>query len=51
MGVMDFEVQRERRAEMLREAASRRASRGHRAKAHGRARGLLKLAGAWVVGR
>ena len=42
MGVMDFEVQRERRVEMLREAESKRVA-GHRRSGRG-ARAFSKLA-------
>ena len=43
MGVMDFEVQRERRVELLREAESKRIV-GHRRSGRG-ARAFSKLAG------
>ncbi len=46
MGVLDLELQRERRVEMLREAESKRVLRGRR-----RARGILLLAGLWIIGR
>jgi hypothetical protein len=47
MGVMDFEVQRERRMEMLRKAESRRVAESRRA---GRgARALSKLAGVLAI--
>lgn len=52
MSIMDFEVQRERRTELLREAESRHSARSrptdNRPK---RALGFWKIAGAWVVGR
>ena len=52
MSIMDFEVQRERRTELLREAESRHPAgsrrTGNRRKAE---RGFWKLAGAWVIGR
>lgn len=52
MSVMDFELQRERRVELLRQAESRRLSRSGRARnRRKRARGFWKLAGAWVIGR
>lgn len=52
MNMMDFELQRERRAELLREAESRRLARIYRSGSRGKAaRGLWKLASAWVVGR
>ena len=43
MGVMDLEVQRERRVEMLREAESKRSV--------GRRRRSWKLIGLWAIGR
>lgn len=46
MGVLDLELQRQRRVEMLREAESKSVLRGRR-----RARGILMLAGLWIVGR
>lgn len=52
MGIMDFEVQRERRTELLREAKDRHSAGDHRAgNRHKKARGFWKLAGAWVIGR
>jgi hypothetical protein len=45
MGVMDLEVQRERRMEMLREAESKRIV-GRR-----RRSGALRLVGFWIIGR
>ena len=49
MGVMDFEVQRERRMEMLRKAESRRVAESRRA---GRgARALSSLAGVLAIFR
>jgi hypothetical protein len=51
MGVMDFEVQRERRAELLREAESGRLVRNRRAGGSKGARGFWKLASAWVLTR
>ena len=52
MGIMDFEVQRERRTELLREAESRHSAGGRRTiDRRRRPRGFWKLAGAWVVGR
>jgi hypothetical protein len=45
MGVLDFEVQRERRVEILREAESRRVV-GRRRKS-----GAWRLVGFWIVGR
>jgi hypothetical protein len=52
MGVMDFEVQRERRAELLREAESGRLVRNRRAGGSSKgARGFWKLASAWVLTR
>jgi hypothetical protein len=47
MGVMDFEVQRERRVEMLREAESKRVA-GHRRSGWG-ARAFSKLAGVLAI--
>jgi hypothetical protein len=47
MGVMDFEVQLERRAEMLREAESQRVA-GHRRSGWG-ARVFSKLAGVLAI--
>ena len=47
MGVMDFEVQRERRVEMLREAESQRVA-GHR-RSGWRARAFSKLAGVLAI--
>lgn len=46
MGVLDLELQRQRRVEMLREAESKSVLRGRR-----RARRRLHLAGLWIVGR
>ena len=46
MGVLDFEVQRERRAEMLREAESKRVVGRRR-----RASVVRKLVGFWIIGR
>lgn len=46
MGVLDFELQRERRAEMLREAESKRVVGSRR-----RARNILLRAGLWAIGR
>jgi len=43
---MDLEVQRERRAEMLREAESQRAVGGRR-----RSGVVRKLVGFWIIGR
>lgn len=52
MGVMDFELQRERRADLLREAEDRRLARSYRTGKRGKvARGLRKLASVWVLGR
>lgn len=52
MNVMDFELLRERRAELLREAGSKRAFRRQRSDNHQKsARGVWKLASAWVIGR
>ena len=50
MGIRDFEVQRERRAELLREAGSRRDSRRRQSGDH-RGRGAFKLAGFLAFGR
>jgi hypothetical protein len=47
MGVMDFEVQRERRVQMLREAESKRVA-GNRRSGWG-ARALSKLAGVLAI--
>jgi hypothetical protein len=47
MGVMDFEVQRERRVEMLREAESKRVA-GHRRSGWG-ARTFSKLVGVLAI--
>ena len=49
MGVMDLEVQRERRVELLREAESRRA--GRRGRPGDRAHALSKVVSFWVIGR
>ena len=49
MGVMDLEVQRERRVELLREAESRRA--GRRERPGDKAHALSKLVSFWVIGR
>lgn len=50
MYVRDFEVQRERRTELLREAKGRHSTVGHRTgNRHKWARGLWQLAGAWVA--
>ncbi len=52
MNVMDFELQRERRAELLREAEGRRAFR--RRRSDKRQKGALAvwyLASAWIIGR
>ena len=49
MGEMDFMVQRERRAELLREAESRRA--GRRRRSNYRAGALSKLASFLAIGR
>lgn len=52
MGVMDLELQRERRMDLLREAESRRAARRPRARNRSKqARGMWKLASAWVIDR
>ena len=52
MNVMDLDLQREHRAELLREAENGRLARGNRESSRGKgARGLLKLAGAWVLSR
>lgn len=52
MGVMDFELQRDRRADLLREAEGQRFARGYRIGSRGKAaRGLWKLASAWVLVR
>ena len=52
MGIMDFELQRERRTELLREAGSRRDTRRRQSgNRRGRARGAFKLAGFWAFGR
>ena len=45
MGVIDIEVQRERRVEMLREAESKRIV-GRRGKS-----GAWRLIGFWIIGR
>ena len=47
MGIMDFEVERERRVEMLREAESKRVA-GHRRSGWG-ARAFSKLAGVLAI--
>jgi hypothetical protein len=49
MSVRDFEVQRERRVEMLREAESKRAA-GRRRSGRG-AHALSKLVSMWAIGR
>lgn len=46
MGVLDLELQRERRVEMLREAEGKRVLGRRR-----RARRILQLAGLWIIGR
>lgn len=52
MGVMDLDLQRERRAELLREAERGRLVRGRRERSRREdARGFWKLASAWVVSR
>ncbi len=45
MGILDLEVQRERRVEMLREAESKRAV-GRRKRS-----GAWRLIGFWIIGR
>lgn len=52
MNVMDLDLQRERRVELLREAERGRLARGHRVRARRKkASGVLKLAGAWILSR
>jgi len=52
MGVVDFDLQRERRMDLLREAQSRGAARRPRARSRSKqARGMWKFASAWVIGR
>lgn len=52
MNPMDFEFQRERRSEMLREEESRYQARGHRTRSRREARrGFLQLAINWMIGR
>lgn len=49
MGVMDLEVQRERRVELLRQAQSKRA--GRRGRPGDKAHALSKLVSFWLIGR
>jgi hypothetical protein len=51
MSVMNFELRRERRAELWREAESGRLVRNRRAGGSKGARGFWKLASAWVLSR
>ena len=52
MNFMDPDLQREHRADLLREAENGRLARGNREGSRGKGPlGFLKLAGAWVLSR